>query len=130
MRQITGATGRKHFYQSMKRNDLQSAFPNSSADFLARNTGKIAKLESDSRDAPLGEKKVQGRTGQKFHIRIKSFRKRLIDEDNLCAKYHTDLCRYAGILPDDAPGICKIEVSQVKTAKGETEKTLIEVFEI
>ncbi len=90
----------------------------------------VAKLESNPGDAPLGQKEIQGRTIQKFLVRITSCRRRLLDEDNLCEKYHVDLCRYAGVMPDDAPGEVKIEVCQKKTEKEETEKTIIEVYEL
>lgn len=43
-------------------------------------------MERDSRDAPLGKKKVQGSTSQRILVRVTSVRKRLIDEDNLCEK--------------------------------------------
>lgn len=110
-------------------NELSLFFPNSSPDFLARNSRKTPKLERDSSNAPLEKKKVQGRSSQKFFIRITSIRKRLIDEDNLCGKYHCDLCRYAsgGVFGDEA-GKTKIEITQRKVEKGEEEKTLIEIF--
>lgn len=73
------------------------------------------KLEPNPGDAPLAKKKVQRPTGERFLIRVTSFRKRLIDEDNLCSKYLVDLCRYASILPSDAPDKCKIEIGQVKS---------------
>jgi len=47
--------------------------------------------------------------------------------ENLVSKYHTDLCRYSGLIPSDAPGICKIETSQRKAAKGEEERTEITI---
>lgn len=91
---------------------------------------KIAKLESDSSDAALDSKEVQGRISQKFLVRVTSIRKRLLDEDNLCEKYHVDLCRYAGIIPCDEADKVKIEVCQKKAGKEDVEKTIIEVFEI
>lgn len=111
--------------------ELSYLFPNSSPDFLARNSRKALKLERDSSDASLEKKKVQGRSGQKFLIRITSIRKRLIDEDNLCGKYHCDLCRYAsgGVFGDEA-GKTKIEITQRKVEKGEEEKTLIEIYSL
>lgn len=93
-------------------------------------TRKIAKLESNPCNAALGQKEVQGRIGQKFLVRITSIRKRLLDEDNLCEKYHVDLCRYCGALPTDTPDEVKIEVCQKKAGKKEPEKTIVEVFEI
>jgi hypothetical protein len=80
----------------------------------AGNPGQAPKLESDSRDEPLAAKEVQRRTGEKLSVRITSFRKRLIDPDNLCEKFHLDLCRYAGAIPDDAPDCITLETRQEK----------------
>jgi hypothetical protein len=91
---------------------------------------KAAELESNSSNAALDKKKVQGRPCQKFLVRVASIRKRLLDEDNLCEKYHVDLCRYAGILPCDEASQVKIEVCQKKAGKEDVEKTIIEVFEL
>jgi len=90
----------------------------------------VAKLEPDSRAGTLGSKQVKGADRGRFYVRVTSYRKRLLDQDNLCEKYHIDLCRYAGALPDDAPGTAQIEVGQVKTGKGETERTEIEIWRI
>jgi hypothetical protein len=86
-------------------------------------------VERDSRDAPLGKKKVQGRVGERVLVCITSVRKRLIDEDNLAEKYHVDLCRYAGIISGDEASKTKIETTQRKAQKGEEEKVIIEVFQ-
>ena len=91
---------------------------------------KAAKLESDFSNAALDKKKVQRRLGQKFLVRVTSVRKRLLDEDNLCEKYHVDLCRYAGILPCDEASQVKIEVCQKKAGKEDGEEIVIEVFEL
>ena len=90
----------------------------------------VAKLESNLGYAPLGAEKIQGRAGGKFLIRVESVRSRLLDQDNLCEKYHVDLCRYAGVVPYDSPEQTKITVSQRKAEKGESEKVIVEVFEI
>jgi hypothetical protein len=92
---------------------------------------------NDTREAPvpqrtagnaaLVEAQVQSGTGNRILIRIESVRKRLLDEDNLVSKYHTDLCRYSGLIPSDAPGVCKIETSQRKAEKGEEERTEITI---
>ena len=72
---------------------------------------------------------VQGRSCERILVRVTSIRNRLLDEDNLCEKYHVDLCRYAGALPDDTPDKVKIEVCQRKAAKGERERTEIVINE-
>ena len=92
-------------------------------------SGAAAVVEPDSRHAPLVAEEVQGQAGARFLVRIESRRKRLIDVSNLCYKYQEDLCRYAGILPDDSPEICHSEVRQTKCAKGEAEQITVEVFE-
>lgn len=104
-------------------------FPNASIDLLSRNTSQTAIVERDSRDAPLGKKKVQGSTSQRILVRVTSVRKRLIDEDNLCEKYHVDLCRYAGIISGDEASKTKIETIQRKAEKNEEEQVIIEVYQ-
>jgi len=111
----------------MNESDLKS--------ILARNphlsvgdSRQAPKLEPDSSHAPLGQKKVQRPACERVLIRVESVRKRLIDEDNLCEKYHVDLCRYAGIVADDAPEQTEIQVCQRKAAKGENERVVVEVF--
>lgn len=108
-------------------NALAAPRPTLPPNLLARNTRKAPKLERGSGDAPLGAKKVQGRNCPEFFVRITSVRKRLIDEDNLCEKYHVDLCRYAGVISGDEAGKTKIETTQCKVEKGGEEKILIEV---
>lgn len=60
-------------------------------------------------------------------MRVTSYRVRLLDEDNLCEKFHVDCCRYAGILPSDAPDKAHIVVTQKKVAKKAEQKTLVEI---
>ena len=117
----------------MNEHDLRTKFPNASDSFIRANlsagdTEQVAKLESNPGHGALGKKKVQRSTGQRFFILVTSVRKRLLDEDNLCEKYHVDLCRYAGILPSDAPGQVQIKVCQRKAGKGENEETIIEIY--
>ena len=132
----------------MSPHTIRRLFPLASASVLAANAGdygdgqpvtheanpipsrrrKAAKLERAPGNAALGAAQAQGRDSGRFHVRITATRKRLLDEDNLCGKYHCDLLRYAGVIPDDAPGCCKIETVQVKAEKGEAESVLIEVF--
>lgn len=89
----------------------------------------VTVVESDSRNATLVAGQVQVAACQRVLVRVTSVRTRLLDEDNLCEKYHVDLLRYAGIISGDEAGKTKIEVAQRKARKGEKEHTLIEVFE-
>ena len=98
-------------------------------DLHTSNAGKVAVVESDTSHAPLEANKVKGQHRGRVLVRVTTRRKRLLDEDNLCEKYHVDLCRYAGVLSDDAPERTKIEVSQTKCRKGEPEEITIEVYQ-
>ena len=89
-----------------------------------------SKLERHDDNAAVGKGQAKGRSGQRYLIRITSFRRRLIDEDNLCSKLAIDCCRYAGLIPDDAPGVTKIESAQQKVGEESQERTLIEIFDI
>ena len=93
----------------MTKNEITRRFPNASAAFIAanldpENSGPAAVVEHDPGDAPLAAETLQRPDRRQFLVRVTSFRRRLLDEDNLCEKYHVDLCRYAGAIPDDAPG--------------------------
>ena len=92
------------------------------------NTRKTPQLEPTPRPPSLVPRQTQGSDRQRFLVRTTSVRNRLLDEDNLCEKYHVDLCRYAGIIPGDEAGTTKIETTQRKAHKGEEEHTLIEVL--
>ena len=117
----------------MTRNEILRRFPKATESFIQANldadaTPQAAVVERDSSHAPLAAEEVQRPIGARFLVRITSVRKRLLDEDNLCEKYHVDLCRYAGVIPDDAPDKVKIEVSQRKAQKGERESVFLEVM--
>lgn len=87
-------------------------------------------MESGARPVAVAKNQVQETNRPRFLVRITSIRKRLLDEDNLNCKFHVDLCRYAGVLPGDCPGTCKIQTTQRKAAKGEAEHTEITIDEI
>lgn len=126
----------------MTPDELKARFPRASRAFLeanatepsrpaflqAGNTGPVAELERNPGNGALGSVQVQGPTPARFHIRLTSVRKRLLDDDNLCEKYHVDCCRYASLLPGDSPATTRIEVCQRKTEPGEGEKVIIEIF--
>ena len=100
------------------------------ASLQAENTGKIAKLESNIGNEPLATKEVQRSTSTRFRVCVRTRRKRLLDEDNICEKFAIDALRYCGAIPDDNPERTRIEVTQTKCGKGESEEILIEVFEL
>jgi hypothetical protein len=56
-------------------------------------------------------------------------RKRLTDPDGACSKYVTDALVDCGVLPDDTPKEVEgIRYEQRKAAKGEAEKTIVEIW--
>lgn len=118
----------------MTRDEILRIWPNASESTIRANLSvgdsrPVAELESNPCDAPLEAEEVQRPVGKRFLVRITSIRKCLLDEDNLCEKYHVDLCRYAGIIPDDTAAKAKIEVCQFKAGKS-PEATIVEVFPI
>jgi hypothetical protein len=100
------------------------------ADIHPDNSGKAAVLERNPGDGAMGEVQVQKRVGSKVLVRVTSIRKRLLDYDNLCEKYHVDLCRNSGVISGDGPATTLIEVCQQKAEPGAEEETRIEVFEV
>ena len=129
----------------MNADELRKHFPRATDDFVAadaddgtagptgvqrRSRRPAPKLERNLGDGAMGAVQVQAGLGGRFLVRVKAYRCRLLDEDNLCEKYHVDLCRYAGILSSDAPGTAKIEVSQEKVGSKEREFVLIEIYRI
>lgn len=122
----------------MNPHTIKRLFPNASASLIQANLQDYGQahvenprttpvVESNSRNAPLETKEVQGRADGRFLVSVTSVRKRLADEDGLCEKYVLDCCRYAGLIPDDSPELCKVETRQRKTEKGEAEHTIIEI---
>lgn len=75
----------------------------------------------------LAEEPRKETNSKRIHVRVTSRRSRLIDPDNLCAKYFVDCLRYAGFIPDDNADIITLEVRQEKVSKKD-EETVIEVL--
>lgn len=127
--------------------DLSQRFPQASTSFLRLNgfanippaPVEPAPLPTDS-VPPTPKPKRSARTRSlatsqaqkgdtRFRIvRVKSFRVRLLDSDNLVPKWHIDSLRYAGILPSDAPDRARIETSQEKVRSKAEERTEIEIL--
>lgn len=70
-----------------------------------------------------------GEAGDTIRVRVSvvSYRRWLLDADNLCPKYFIDCLRYAKIIPDDAPKYIILETRQHQVSKKEHERTEIEV---
>ena len=87
-------------------------------------------MERPAGERPLAAGKVEEGDPAKFLVSVISYRKRLLDEDNLSEKYMVDCLRYAGLIPCDSPDRVSIKASQVKVGKDEPEKTLIRIVQI
>lgn len=61
----------------------------------------------------------------RYTVRVVSYRRRLLDEDNICEKFHVDSLRYANCLPSDAPQHCAIITTQVQVKLKKDERTEI-----
>ncbi len=93
----------------------------------ADDTGKTSKSKRSSRNGALGSGKVQKAVSPRFFVRTTSYRVRLLDEDNLISKWHTDLARYCGFLPSDAPGTARIVTTQEKVGSKEEERVEVQI---
>jgi hypothetical protein len=82
-------------------------------------------VECNLRPRPLAKGEAQEPDPGIFLVRVTSFRRRLLDEDNLCEKYHVDCCRYAGLIPGDDPSKARIETRQEKVRSKAEERTEI-----
>lgn len=116
----------------MNRNhDLHARFPRASQSFLRLNppvgAAPAALVECGPRPGPLGTAPAEEGDSGRVLVRVTSYRRRLLDEDNLCEKYVVDCCRYAGLLHADTPAEAHIEVRQIKVKGKENEGTLIEL---
>lgn len=122
----------------MTYDELKAKFPHASEQFLRANAGDSAhrgkapsaELERCLTDEPLAADALKARHSGKFFVRVVSFRRRLLDEDNLCEKFHVDCVRYAAIIPSDAPGRCRIVTTQEKVRSKEEERTEILIEQI
>lgn len=85
------------------------------------------KPEQVVRHEPVAEKAGEGINPDRVRVCITSFRRRLIDPDNLCPKYFIDSLRYAGLIPNDREEDITLQVSQVKVKTKAEERTQIEL---
>lgn len=114
----------------MNPDEIRKLFPHATKSLLAANaqdSRPVAKLEPNPKPRTLGSSKAEALDTGRILVRVTSVRKRLLDEDNLCEKYHVDCLRYSGLLLTDAPEAVQIITTQRKCEKGEEEHTLIEI---
>jgi len=94
-------------------------------DHHPHHTGPPAELERDPLARPLAAQQTKAQSPSRVHLRFESVRTRLLDPDNISAKWTLDALRYAGIIRGDEPDKITIEVCQRKAQKGEAEHTVV-----
>lgn len=99
-----------------------------SASVPAHGSGQGAVLKRPVRHDPLAKVKTEKGNPSLVLVRVTSYRRRLLDEDNLIPKWHIDFLRQAGVLADDSPAHCHIETRQVKVNSKDKEHTVLEVL--
>lgn len=129
---------------------ILSLFPNASRSTLAANAGDTklpkqedsagkeagrtatggAELERRAQPRNVGKRQTQKGHSKRFLVRVTRCSRRLLDEDNIAAKFVVDCCRYSQLLDGDAPSQTKIEITQRKISKEEAEHVTVEIFEL
>lgn len=116
----------------MTENELRRRFPGASSSTIRRNqTGgapSSTKPEQVILDDPMGPAPGKESDPGRVHVRVVSFRKQLIDPDNLCPKFFIDCLRYAGLIRDDRAQDIALEVSQTKVNSKDEERTEITLW--
>jgi hypothetical protein len=118
----------------MNHDQLKAQFPNASESFLRANSeaGDLpqpAQHKPDSGNDSVGEAPRKVADPVRRLVRITSYRLRELDERNLWDKYVVDALRYAGVIFDDSPQWCQVEVHQIKVGKKSSERTEVEIYE-
>jgi len=88
---------------------------------------RASEREPNTRNEPMGKSAGENDNPGFRVVRITSYRCTLCDERNLWDKYFTDSLVKAGLLLDDSPQWCRVEVSQVKVDHWKDERTEITV---
>lgn len=86
-----------------------------------------AQRQRDSVDEPVAADAREAANKVRCLVRFTSYRTRLCDERNLWDKHFTDALVEAGLLFDDSPTWCKVEVAQVQVKDKSLERTEITV---
>jgi len=86
-----------------------------------------SKPKRTSRHESMGQK--EGKNGHPIRllVSVTSFRRRLLDPDNLIPKYFVDCLRYCGILSGDTEAEVDLRISQKKVSSKAEERTEIEI---
>lgn len=111
----------------MTKDELRKLYPRASEAFIKANIThhsserEAPKLECCVSHEPLAKNQVKEKHTGRYVISIVAVRKRLLDTDNLCSKFHTDALRYSSAVSSDAPDKTTITTTQRKCTKEEEE---------
>lgn len=96
----------------------------------ARIKAKDPKLKSNKQNGMVGKKQAQEIDIARAVVRIKSFRKRLIDRDNLWggSKILIDCLKDLNVIQDDSEKYIDLHIEQEKVSSEIDERTEIEVI--
>jgi hypothetical protein len=101
--------------------------PEQLREYEARRKISRSKPERVVQNEPVAAPKGKAENTGRVLLRVTSFRRRLIDPDNLCPKYFIDALRYAQVIGDDSAAHVTLQVSQVKVKTKAEECTIIEL---
>lgn len=113
----------------MDEQQLRQYFPNATNDFIKANADRG--LPSGPKPKPavchesVATEAGKGRNPGRIHVRIISYRRRLLDPDNCIPKYFVDFLKYAEIIPDDTADCITVQTEQVKVKSKSDERTEI-----
>ena len=79
------------------------------------------------RHEPLEAASGAAQDANRSRLCITSYRRRLLDPDNLTPKYFIDALRYFGVIADDTAQDIDLSIRQTKVATPEEERTEIEI---
>lgn len=107
---------------------LHELFPRASKSFLQINRPVSSpKSKQVVRYESVGKIKRKKENPKSRVLRVTSYRRRLLDVDNLCPKWFVDSLRYNGIIEDDSPKYIDLQIRQEKVKTKQEERTEIEI---
>ena len=104
-------------------------------EYKARREASSHKPQQVVRHEPVGEEARKGSDPEgipQCTVRITSYRRRLLDPDNLAGgcKYFLDCCKYCQLIPDDRQEDIELVIKQVKVRTKEEERTEIQITKL
>lgn len=98
------------------------------ANYEARNSVSRTIPQPAVRNEPLGAAERKDSNPTRRTIIVGSYRRRLLDFDNIAVKYFIDSLRYAKLITDDTTKHIDLKVFQEKVKTKQEERTEIEIL--